>query len=196
MIRTGLLGFAVAVTLAGCGGGGDEPGVATAASGGATPTTSASAATGVVAEYVAGVRRYVQCMRDEGIDLPDPDAKGQIDYTAVGGGGALKRDPKFLAAGQKCAGLQPPVPDELEDKGPPLTAEQIRYAREYAKCVRANGQPDFPDPGADGHFSDRTGGENPSEQEAQAMFRASQICEPVLEGRPPTTPDPNATGAG
>jgi hypothetical protein len=200
MFRTGLftavtLAGAVAVALAGCGGG-EAPGVATAATGGAKPAASASAAASVVEEYVAGVRKYVQCMRGEGINLPDPDAKGRIDYSAVNRNGSMKRDPKFLAAAQTCKDQMPTVPDELEDKGPPLTAEQIGYAREYAKCMRANGQPDFPDPGSDGRFSDRGGNQNPTEQEAQAMFRASQICNPVLEGRPPTTPDPNATGVG
>jgi hypothetical protein len=201
MSRTGLLAAvilagSVAVGPAGCGGG-ESPGVATAATGGAKPNTSASVAGSVVQEYVAGVRKYVQCMRDEGINLPDPDAKGRIDYTTVNRNGSMKRDPKFLSASEKCQDLMPTVPDELEDKGPPLTAEQIGYAREYAKCMRANGQPDFPDPDADGQFSRTdTGNQNPSEQEAQAMFRAGQICNPVLEGRPPTTPDPNATGAG
>lgn len=196
MSRTGLftVGACVVLALAGCGGG-ESPGVATAATGGAKPTTSASAASNVVEEYVSGVRKYVQCMRDEGINLPDPDAKGRIDYSTVNRDGNMKRDPKFLSASTKCAGLQPEVPAELEDKGPPLTEEQIRYAREYAKCMRANGQPDFPDPGADGSWP-RTENQNPTEQEAQAMFRAGQICRPVLEGRPPTTPDPNATGVG
>jgi hypothetical protein len=198
MSKTGLFtaGACLALALAGCGGG-EEPGVATAATGGAKPTTSASVATSVVEEYVAGVRKYVQCMRDEGINLPDPDAKGRIDYTTVNRNGNLKRDPKFLSASEKCKDLLPTVPDGLEDEGPPLTPEQIRYAREYAKCMRANGQPDYPDPGADGHFPRTdTGNQNPTEQEAQAQFRASQICNPVLEGRPPTTPDPNATGLG
>jgi hypothetical protein len=188
--------LAVALTVAGCGDGANEPGVASAATDGAAPTLTASAEVGVVAEYVAAVRKYVRCMRDAGINLPDPDAKGRVDYTAVDGNGALKKDPRFRAATEKCKDLLPPVPDELEDKGPPLTAEQIRYARDYAKCMRANGQPDFPDPGPDGYFPDRGGNQNPTEQEAQAMFRAGQICNPVLEGRPPTTPDPNATGVG
>jgi hypothetical protein len=200
MSRTGLLAAvvlagSVAVALAGCGGG-DSPGVATAATGGAKPTASASVAANVVEEYVAGVRKYVQCMRDAGINLPDPDAKGQIDYSTVNRDGKLKRDPKFLSASEKCSGLLPPVPEELEDKGPPLTEEQIRYAREYAKCMRANGEPDFPDPGPDGRWPRDDTSEGNTEQEAQAQFRAGQICAPVLEGRPPTTPDPNATGRG
>jgi hypothetical protein len=200
MIRNGLVTtvacLAVAAAAAGCAGGGDPPGVATAATGGAaTPAGSASADTGAVAEYVASTRAYVRCMRDEGIALPDPDARGHIDYSRLGGNGVLKKDPKFQAASQKCSGLRLPVPEELQEKLPPLSPEQVGHVREYAKCMRANGVPAFPDPDPDGHFS-RGGIENPTEQEGKAMFRAGQICGPVLEGRPPTTPDPNATGLG
>lgn len=186
---------AIAVPLAGCGGNADEPGVATAASGGAQPTSSTTAQASVIAEYVAAVRGYVTCMREAGINLPDPGPKGEIDFSALGDAGTLKRDPKFVAAGEKCKNLLPPVPEELQDKGPPLTAEQIGYAREYAKCMRANGVPDFPDPGPDGRSSGWPTGQI-TEQQAAAAFRAGQICEPVLGGRPPTTPNPNATGVG
>lgn len=188
-----IAGTALVLALAGCGGKADTPAVATAD--GAKPTVSASAANDVVAKYVAEVREFVRCMRNEGFNLPDPGPKGEIDYSSLGLGAGLKKDPKFMAAQQTCSHLLPPVPEELEDKGPPLTAEQIEYARRYAKCMRANGVPEFPDPGPDGHFG-RGVDAGASEQKAQAMFRAEQICRPVLEGRPPTTPNPNETGLG
>jgi hypothetical protein len=190
------IGAAVLAALAigGCGGGAEPPGVATAGSGGAGAGPTANS--GVVEQYVSGVREYVRCMRAEGVNLPDPDAKGRIDYNSLGGGAVLKKDPKFLAASLKCKDLMPPVPEELQDKGPPLTAEQIRYAREYSQCMRANGQPDFPDPGPDGHWPHRSSDEQMSEQEAAASLRAQEFCAPVLNGKPPATPDPNRTLLG
>ena len=170
-----------------------EPVVASA-NGGATPTASATG--GIVAQYVAEVRKYVQCMRTEGFNLPDPGPKGELDYSSLSQGGQNpKKDPKFLAASVKCSPLLPPVPEELQDYGPPLTAEQIEYVRQYAKCMRANGVPDFPDPDANGHFTRGYSGGS-TEQQAQATFRAGQICEPLIDGRPTSTPNPNATGQG
>jgi hypothetical protein len=170
----------------------NQPGVATAGGGGsASPTASSD----VVTQYVAGVRTYVRCMRAEGIDLPDPDAKGKIDYS-LPGGGQRKKDPKFVAASEKCAPLLPPMPSELIDQGPPLTPEQITRARQYAKCMRDHGVPDFPDPDAQGHWPGQQSDPTMTEQQTRASYLASVTCEPVLDGHPPASPDPNATGKG
>ena len=187
-------GVGLLLMLAGCGGKGDAPGVASAG-GDAQPGGSASAG-GVLAQYLEGQRKWVECLREQGFALPDPDAQGNLDLTPLGGNAKLKADPKWLAAQQKCAPLVPPVPEELE-KLPPKSATEIAHARDYAKCVRANGQPDFRDPGPDGNWpQDDNATAAPSDQQAAAMFRASQICEPVLDGKPPTTFDPKQAGAG
>src|SRR5690348_48832 len=125
MKRWFVLTAASLVLLAGCGPDADTPSVASAAGTGGpaasgSPTGSASA--DVVTQYVAAVRKYVQCMRAEGIDLPDPGPKGEIDYTTLGGN--PKQDPKFRAAAIKCSPLLPPVPDELQAKPDPLTPQQ------------------------------------------------------------------------
>jgi hypothetical protein len=183
--------------LTGCGGGAETPRVASAAgpagpSASGVPTGAASA--DVVTQYVAAVRKYVQCMRAEGIDLPDPGPKGEIDYTTLGGN--PKQDPKFRAASVKCSPLLPPVPDELQAKPDPLTPQQIQWARQYAKCVRAHGVPDFPDPDADGYFTDSRWQDHMTEQEAHTSYLATETCRPVLDGKPPASPDPKATGQG
>ena len=189
-------GVGLLLMLAACGGKSDAPGVASAGRG-AHPGGSARAA-GVLAQYLEGQRKWVKCLRDEGFAVPDPDAQGKIDLNPLGGNGKLKADPKWRAAQEKCAPFALPVPEELE-KQPPKSATEIAHARQYAECVRSNGQPDFPDPGPDGNWpQDDSATAAPSDQQAAAIFRASQICEPVLDGRPPTTPDPNAArnGAG
>jgi len=49
--------------------------------------------------YVEQMRRYSQCMRDNGVpDFPDPDANGQLR----GSGHENRGDPKFRAAMEKC----------------------------------------------------------------------------------------------
>jgi hypothetical protein len=180
--------------LAGCGSTVDAPDVASAGGGGSSAAPTATS--DVVTRYVAAVGTFVHCLRDEGLNVPDPGPRGEIDYSALGPN--PKKDPKFLAAQQKCAGLLPPVPKELEAKQPPMTPLQIARAREYAKCVRAHGLPDFPDPDAEGHWPDRNPDPNHqmTDEEAHRSFLATQTCVPVLDGRPPASPDPNASAQG
>jgi hypothetical protein len=187
--RAAGVGAAVAlvVALAGCGGGEKNPGVATADGGsGATP----SAGAGVVAQYVEQQRKLAQCLRDQGFDVPDPDARGRMNLDALGG--RNKTRPEVGKAWRECEEFNMEVPAELEDTPPPLTAIEVERRREYAECKRANGVPDFPDPGPDGNWDGNQAGDAMTDQEAAASNRSDQICHPVLDGKPATTPDPNA----
>ncbi len=93
---------------------------------------------------------YARCMREHGVDIPDPapDESGRVVL-----GGPVSRAPvppeRFGAADDACR-------DELEGLRPPdLPPEQERQMREgalaHARCMREHGI-DFPDPtfGADG----------------------------------------------
>ncbi|SCL16117.1 hypothetical protein GA0070624_0928 [Micromonospora rhizosphaerae] len=188
----GLGTAALILALAGCGGEDKAPGVATAGSPGTRALQSAGTG-GAVAQYVEAQRRWVKCLREQGFDLPDPDAKGFVDLRAPGA--PKKADPKWTAAQMTCMKYNMPVPEELEEKAV-WTAEEIVHRRAYAQCMRDNGLPDFPDPGPDGNWPRETGSGQISEQQAAAEFRAGQICNPVLDGKPPTTPDPNSTAKG
>ncbi|MDO3705477.1 hypothetical protein Q3W71_27785 [Micromonospora sp. C28SCA-DRY-2] len=190
----GLGATALVVALAACGAEDQPPAVATAGGPGTQP--SASAATGVVAQYVEARRQWVACLRERGFQVPDPDARGGVDLRAPGV--PKKGDPKWLEAQRACAKYNVPVPEGAEEKPSALTAEEIGHRRAYAGCMRENGIADFPDPGPDGHWpqDDDNGGPAVSEQQAAAQRRAGQICEPVLRGQPSTTPDPHATGRG
>jgi hypothetical protein len=181
-----------ALALAACGGGSGEAGIATAVTDGA-PTPTATATAGSVAEYVEGVRNYAKCMRENGVaDFPDPGPRGEIE---IGDLGKRKSDQTFVTASQKCKSLHPPMPADLRGQGQRLTEEQIANAREYARCMRANGVPDFRDPGPDGRFG-RDGTQPQSGPAAAKALRAGQLCEPVLNGQPPATDVPSDTGAG
>jgi hypothetical protein len=191
LVVTALAGLALA--SAGCADGTDPPTVASAASPGGSGPASASA--DPVARYVEARRAWVKCLRKQGFqDVPDPDAKGNVDLQAHGG--RAKTDPRWLAAQEECKQFSMEVPAELEPKLPPLTAEQLAWRREYAKCMRANGMPRWPDPGPDGEWPENMIPGELTAQEQANNIPALQICDPVIQGRPPTTPDPRNTGAG
>lgn len=126
--------------LAGCGTGSD-PGVASVSGdGSAAPSSAASQ------DPADAALAYAQCMRENGMpDFPDPkvDADGRIQIDArVGSGGS---DPADLAAldsaNEVCEHLLPTQDLSEEDE-----ARQQDAALAYARCMRENGVPDFPDP--------------------------------------------------
>lgn len=86
---------------------------------------------------------WAQCMRDNGIDVEDPDVNSN-------GGVALSipedADPdKVNAATEACKKLAP-------NGGEPekIDPEKLDAVREYAQCMRDNGIPNFPDPDENG----------------------------------------------
>lgn len=173
-VATSVMAFA----LTGCGGDDGGSKVPTAASGGATTASGSSAGDGSgddVAAYVAAQGEYVKCLRDNGIDAPDPDAKGNIDFGGGDNVRALKKDAKFQAASEACAKYLTAVPESVE-KGnqPALTAAQIKVKQEYATCMQKNGAADFPDPGADGL------GQGEWDQTSAGAKRAIRICGPIV----------------
>ncbi|MGW0705757.1 hypothetical protein ACWD4G_07285 [Streptomyces sp. NPDC002643] len=187
--RVLLAAVASVMTLALAGCGGDEGGseIPSAASDGAvTPSAGTDGESGGesggddVAAYVKAQREYVKCLRENGVDAPDPDDKGNIDF---GDNAALKKDPKFLAASEKCAEFVVAVPESIE-KGnqAELTPAQIKVKQDYAKCMQENGAPDFPDPGPDGL------GQGEWDQSSAGAKRAIRICGPIVGV--PATPSP------
>ena len=92
---------------------------------------------------------FAQCMRDNGVDMPDPQSGGRGVGIAIGGPGEGGIDPQseeFQAAQEACQHF-------LDDAGfgerRELSQEQLDQMVEFAQCMRDNGV-DMPDPGADG----------------------------------------------
>jgi hypothetical protein len=87
---------------------------------------------------------FAECMRDNGVgDFPDPDASGSLSIDGVVNGSSLDPDSAaFQNALVACKDLEPPGFMGFE-----RTHEQQAGAIEFARCVRDNGVPDFPDPG-------------------------------------------------
>jgi hypothetical protein len=189
-MRRTVVAVVVALGLAGCSNPA-PPQIATAQTPGAPSATPS--VTSVVAQYLEAKRKWVGCMREQSFPLPDPDAKGNVDFSKANL--PIKTDPKLLAAMEKCKEFLLPVPEELQEL-PPMSAQQIEWSRAFSKCMRANGLPSFPDPGPDGYIPRAYSPGELTEQEAQASRRADDICAPVYEGGQPRPYDPNRPSQG
>ncbi|GGW53889.1 hypothetical protein GCM10010503_33910 [Streptomyces lucensis JCM 4490] len=183
--RTWLAGVAAAalVGTAGCGGDGDDGGEVASAGGGKTGAGSEKASSELT-EYVDAQRKWVKCLRDAGLDAPDPDAQGKVD---LGDQSKWKRDSTALKAQEKCANLSVPVPDSVEKaQQPELSEAEIRKNQKYAKCMQEHGAPDFPDTDSGGHFRDVTW-----DSTSTGAKRATRTCASII-GVP--TDAPSAQG--
>jgi hypothetical protein len=147
MRRSMALALLVVLAAAGCAGRDNDDGGIATANGGATPATSAtpSADSNKTGDKDTPIK-FSQCMREHGMPwFPDP----QVDE---GGGSGLKINiprgqdkAKVDAAMEACKKLMPNGGEPM--KLDPATIEQMR---QMAKCMRANGVPNFPDPDANG----------------------------------------------
>ena len=146
-MRTVIVGALVAIGLfaAACGGGSHPSGVAslgktkpTSVVAGGVATTLPSGAS--VEEHYQKALKFSDCMRSNGItNFPDPTSGGGIQIGS--NSGIDPQSPQFQAARKACQKYFP---------GPNLSKAQIAQhealALEFAKCMRAKGVPNFPDP--------------------------------------------------
>ncbi|MEV4621697.1 hypothetical protein AB0J74_23680 [Asanoa sp. NPDC049573] len=112
-----------------------KPAVATAGGGAATAGPSPSA----VSDEERG-RRFTECMREHGVDLPDPQPGGKLGASLDG----VDKD-KVFAAVDACREFMPNGGADAK-----LDPGQLDRQRAFAECMRANGVPDFPDPDPEG----------------------------------------------
>jgi hypothetical protein len=140
---------------------------------------------------------WVECMRDEGIDIPDPtrDRDGNLVLRggiSIGGGndgseqrsnndeadgdnGPIEVDPEDMEAATEVCGDPP-------DLGAGDVNEMDRQAQqdaalEFAQCMREKGIEDFPDP----DFSDQgPGGEAGGDDDGQANDQRTDSGERVM----------------
>jgi hypothetical protein len=134
----------LALALAGCAGPADgDDGIATAAGGKASPSASASPAEKLTDDERR--LKFAECMRGQGIEMEDPGTdRGGVRFR-VGEG---NKPGDMEAAMQKCKAYAP-----NGGEPPKLNAEQLKQMRAFAKCMRENGIPDFPDPDASGRLT-------------------------------------------
>ena len=178
-VRTALvLGLLLVLgpTVTGCGKPGGGDGVASA---GGTPTASASSGTGNgkpdPVKDQENFLKYAQCMRDKGIDMPDPQMDGGgISMSIPQGTDKAKVD----AANEQCKQFLP-------NGGEPMKAdpEMQEKMRKFAQCMRENGVPDFPDPGEDGGIR-IDGNKAGFDPQSEAFKKAEAACKDFQPKRP------------
>jgi hypothetical protein len=122
------------------GGGGDDP-------------ESDAGAAGDREAMADAAFEYAECMRENGVDMPDPEVNedGGVGIAIGDQGGAVSPE-DVEAAEEECR----PILDEAEPEGggPQLTPEEVAEQQDralaMAECMRDRGY-DFPDPEVDEH---------------------------------------------
>jgi hypothetical protein len=116
---------------------------------------------------------FVDCMREQGIDMPDPNPNGE--------GGLLNLEELDVTREE----LQPALDACREhlpfggEGGEPLDQETLDQMTEFAQCMRDNGI-DMPDPDPNGGFiADEGLPFDPEDPEVQAALEA---CQDLLAG--------------
>jgi hypothetical protein len=132
---------AVLALVAGCGGGGDGGDKVASIS---TPPSAGAGDGKQQADNVSDedkMRNFAKCMREHGIDMPDPKTSGGEQGTiSIEAGEGRPDDDKMKAASDACRKL---LPNGGEIKPP--SPEELDKMRKEAKCMREHGI-DFPDP--------------------------------------------------
>ncbi len=134
LIAIPMLMLAVGATT-GCSGSTKDTGIPSATGGAATGPSPRP--TGSVDAAEQG-RRFAQCMRDNGIDMEDPDGNGGGGMRSLRGKN-IDKD-KLDKALQACRSLTP-----NGGQGQALDPQEQEKLRQWARCMRDHGV-DVPDP--------------------------------------------------
>lgn len=139
MVKRWLLALAV---LAGCSSGDDkaQPTIASLED----QTTLAASTTRPRPSFEQAAFDVVACMRDEGVDVPDPqfDAAGRFVVPT----NINLADPKLRPALQKCSPLLAVAFPDVSNLDPDYLARVQDSLQNYADCMRTQGVEDFPNP--------------------------------------------------
>ena len=153
--------LALTVLLGACGGGGGGDGVATL--GGENAAGAGDGGSGdhepTKEETEEAFRKFAQCMREHGVDMPDPqfDDDGGVMINGTATAGSEEQAPEqFEAADKECRKhLQGVIDGRRKNIDPEQEQQMQEQALAFAKCMREHGI-DMPDPqfgGEGGQFS-------------------------------------------
>ena len=162
--------IAIALFISACTIGGEE-------SQNGVVTIDSTTATTIAIESVTfeeGVLSFAQCMREEGLDFPDPsfDIDGNPDFGDV----SIENQDEFEEAFDNCEDILRQALPEQFDLDPEVEAALIDSSLEFSQCMRDQGI-DFPDPkpGEFGFFAFRDADIDFQSEEVQEAF---EICQP------------------
>jgi hypothetical protein len=144
-------------------------------------------------------QKFAQCMRDHGVDMPDPGTGGRQTFKVGPGEDTTPED--LEEATQACKKYQEQI------KPPELTEEQEQEFKDaalaHARCMREHGIENFPDPtfGANGQAQIRIDKGSGVDPESEDFKEAQEACESKMPQGPATTsvgggPDGGATTDG
>jgi hypothetical protein len=90
--------------------------------------------------------RYASCMRAHGVpDYPDPDSAGQLQKITPANEAQLGvSQSRFTTAQAACQALWP-----YQAPSAALQRQELTDALKFARCMRSDGVPNWPDPGTD-----------------------------------------------
>lgn len=196
--RSATLAAALAVLLLGLGAVASGCGSTSSSDGGVAElddasTTSAegetTSANGEEQDPQEAALEWAACMREHGVDVPDPVVEGDR-VTIRGGAGARRLDDvdseRFEKAQEECG---PPL--GRGGRGPQLTPEQRQEMQdamlEFAKCMREHGV-DLPDPefsGEGGRMLFRQRAQGGIDPDSETFREAQEACQDVLEDAMP-----------
>ena len=147
---------------------------------GADEKPTSSGASGPKASERQALLDFARCMRENGVDMPDPKFEGgRVTMRAGGPGDTISRE-KMQAAQKACAKYQKAIkPPDLSDAE---QAENKKAALANAKCMRENGVPDFPDPVFDENGGAQIRITKELDPEGPAFKKAMQACEKTMPG--------------
>jgi hypothetical protein len=126
---------------------------------------------------------YARCMREHGVDMPDPTFEGA---------GIRQTGPDERAPRAKVTAAQEACKKYLESIEPPeLTEEQQQEFKEaalaHARCMREHGIENFPDPivGEGGRLTQRLDSRSGIDPESSEFQAAEKACADTMP-KPPT----------
>lgn len=168
--------IALAVLLGACGGGGGGTGVASAGGKSGSGTSGDKKEKPSKKETEEAFRKFAQCMREHGVEMPDPqfDEDGGPVVAGSGGDQAQPDRERFDQANKECEHFIKGVVNESGRKPDAKEQKKIQeQALKFAKCMRAHGI-DMPDPKFDeGRVEISPGGADPNDPKFK---EAQEVC--------------------